>query len=178
MIKRILNIFLFIFSLLSVNTAVAEARLDGYLSSQFGMSAKEVRSLFENDGVVFSSSETEEGDHLIFAQRKQSWITSELLYVFPANSDRLALVIEVFPGLVDSTPILNELSKKLGAPSSNNYPANVLNHMQESNLIPVGVQQLSVWNVTTDGFDREARVMDLDKYVRVEYLDNELMTGK
>lgn len=50
--------------------------------------------------------------------------------------------------------------------------------MQESNLIPAGVKQLVVWNIIADGTDREARVMGLNEYVRVEYIDNDLMAGK
>lgn len=177
MLNRCIKIVLFLFFvLLNATNAIADTKLDGYLSAQFGMSAETVRSIFENDGIVYSSSETTDGDHLIYAERKQSWITSELLYVFPAKSDRLALVIEIFPGLVDVDPVRKELSDKLGQPSSDNYPETVLERMQESNLIPSGVNQLAVWNITKEGIDREARIMALDKYVRVEYIDNILMT--
>ncbi|MBL1143074.1 MAG: hypothetical protein HND53_13685 [Proteobacteria bacterium] len=178
MIYKLIKIFFITFALLNVNTVIAETELNGYLSTQFGMSANEVRTVIEEDGIVFSSSETTDGDHLIFAQRKQSWITSDLLYVFPANSDRLALIIEIFPGLFDTTPIQKKLAKQLGNPSSDNYPESVLKKMQESNLIPTGVNQLSVWNITANGNDREARLMGLEKYVRVEYIDNDLMAGK
>ncbi len=175
---RLIKIFLITFILLNVSDVIAETQLTGYLSTNFGMSSDEVRAVFGNDGEVFSNSETTDGDHLIFAQRKQSWITTELLYVFPANSDRLALIIEIFPGLMDIAPLRKELVDELGEPSSDNYPESVLGKMQESNLIPAGVKQLVVWNVTIDGTDREARVMGLDKYVRVEYIDNDLMAGK
>jgi hypothetical protein len=178
MTNRFIKIFFIIFTLSNVNNVIADTQLHGYLSTQFGMSAKEVRSAFENDGVVFSDSETTDGDHLIFATRKQSWITSDLLYVFPAGSDRLALIIEIFPGLIDTTQIRKEISEKLGEPSSDNYPESVLGHMQETNLIPAGVNKLAVWNITSDGMDREARLMGLNKYVRVEYIDNDLMVGK
>jgi len=175
---RLIKIFFILFALSNVSNVIAEAQLTGYLSTNFGMSANEVRAAFENDGVAFSSSETTDGDHLIFAQRKQGWITTDLLYVFPASSDRLALIIEIFPGLLDTTPIRKELADELGEPSSDSYPESVLGKMQESNLIPAGVNQLVVWNITADGTDREARVMGLDKYVRVEYIDNDLMAGK
>ena len=175
---RLVKILFILVTLLNVNSVIAEAQLTGYLSTNFGMSSDEVRAVFENDGVVLSNSETTDGDHLIFAQRKQSWITTDLLYVFPANSDRLALIIEIFPGLLDTAPVRKELAGVLGEPSSDNYPESVLGKMQESNLIPVGVKQLVVWNITADGTDREARVMGLDKYVRVEYIDNDLMAGK
>jgi len=178
MIEKCIKIFFIVFALTNVNNVIAETRLEGYLSTDFGMSANEVRAVFENDGVVFSNSETTDGDHLIYAQRKQSWITSELLYVFPASSDRLALIIEIFPGLLDTTPLRKELAEELGEPSLDHYPEAVLSKMQESNLIPSGVKQLVVWNITADGTDREARVMGLDKYVRVEYIDNDLMAGK
>ena len=178
MIDRLIKILFITFALSNANSVIAETQLEGYLSTHFGMSAKEVLAVFENDGVVFSNSETTGGDHLIYAQRKQSWITTELLYVFPGSSDRLALVIEIFPGLLDTTPVSKELSEKLGEPSSDNYPEPVLKLMQESNLIPDGVKQLSVWNITTDGNDREARIMSLNEYVRVEYIDNDLMAGK
>ena len=49
--------------------------------------------------------------------------------------------------------------------------------MQDAEVIPAGVNNLAVWNITTDKTDREARVMSLDKYVRVEYIDNKLMKG-
>jgi hypothetical protein len=175
---RLVKILFILFTLLNVNNVIAEAQLTGYLSTNFGMSSEEVRAVFEKDGVVFSNSETTDGDHLIFAQRKQNWITTDLLYVFPANSDRLALIIEIFPGLLDTAPLRKELVDELGEPSSDNYPESVLGKMQESNVIPAGVKQLVVWNITADGTDREARVMGLDKYVRVEYIDNDLMTGK
>jgi hypothetical protein len=175
---KLIKIVLITFTLLNASSTIAETQLKGFLSTEFGMSAEDVRNVIENDGITFSSSETTDGDHLIFAQRKQSWITSELLYVFPANSDRLALIIEIFPGVLDTTPILNDLAKQLGTPSSDNYPESVLKNMQETNLIPVGVNQLSVWNITADGSDREARLMGLEKYVRVEYIDNDLMAGK
>jgi hypothetical protein len=175
---RLVKILFILFTLLNVNNVIAEAQLTGYLSTNFGMSSEEVRAVFEKDGVVFSNSETTDGDHLIFAQRKQNWITTDLLYVFPANSDRLALIIEIFPGLLDTAPLRKELADELGEPSSDNYPESVLGKMQESNVIPAGVKQLVVWNITADGTDREARVMGLDKYVRVEYIDNDLMTGK
>jgi hypothetical protein len=178
MIDRVIKIFLLTFVLSNVSNVIAETQLDGYLSTHFGMSSDEVRAVFDNDGIDFSNSETTDGDHLIFAQRKQSWITSELLYVFPASSDRLALIIEIFPGLLDTSPLRKELAEELGEPSSDNYPESVLSKMQESNLIPTGVKQLVVWNVTADGTDREARVMGLDKYVRVEYIDNDLMASK
>ncbi len=80
--------------------------------------------------------------------------------------------------MVDSDPIRKVVSEKLGQPSSDNYPESVLGQMQESNLIPSGVSELAVWNITSDGIDREARVMGLEKYVRVEYIDNDLMAGK
>jgi len=175
---RLVKILFISFALLNVNNVIAEAQLTGYLSTNFGMSSEEVRAVFEKDGVVFSNSETNDGDHLIFAQRKQNWITTELLYVFPASSDRLALIIEIFPGLLDTAPLRKELADELGEPSSDNYPESVLGKMQESNVIPAGVKQLVVWNITADGTDREARVMGLDKYVRVEYIDNDLMAGK
>ena len=175
---RLVKIFFLLFALLNVNNVIAEAQLAGYLSTNFGMSAEEVRAVFEKDGVVFSNSETTDGNHLIFAQRKQNWITTDLLYVFPASSDRLALIIEIFPGLLDTAPLRKELVDELGEPSSDNYPESVLGKMQESNLIPAGVKQLVVWNITADGTDREARVMGLEKYVRVEYIDNDLMAGK
>ncbi len=178
MLNKYIKILLITFSLLNTGNVYAEVQLNGYLSSQFGMSANEVRAAFENDGVIFSSSETADGDYMIFAKRKQNWITSDLLYVFPSNSDRLALIIEIFPGLMDSSPIHKELTEKLGEPSSNNYPESVLKKMQESSLIPVGVKQLDVWNVTMNGINREARLMGLNKYVRVEYIDNDLMAGK
>jgi len=175
---RLVKILFILFTLLNVNNVTAEVQLAGYLSTNFGMSSEEVRAVFEKDGVVFSNSETTDGDHLIFAQRKQNWITTDLLYVFPASSDRLALIIEIFPGLLDTAPLRKELADALGEPSSDNYPESVLGKMQESNLIPTGVNQLVVWNITTNGTDREARVMGLDKYVRVEYIDNDLMAGK
>lgn len=178
MINKLIKIIFIAFALSNVNNVIAETELNGYLSTEFGMSAEEVRAAIEVDGIVFSSSETTEGDHLIFAQRKQNWITTELLYVFPANSDRLALIIEIFPGVLDTTPVRKELAKQFGTPSSDDYPESVLKHMQESNLIPAGVNQLAVWNITNDGNDREARLMGLEKYVRVEYIDNVLMAGK
>jgi len=175
---RLIKLIFIIFILVNVNNVFAEVQLQGYLSTHFGMSATEVRSVLENDGVVFSNSETTDGDHMIFAQRKQSWITTELLYVFPENSDRLALIIEIFPGLLDSGQIRKDISEKLGEPSSDDYPKATLDRMQKSNLIPTGVKQLAVWNITSDGIDREARLMGLHKYVRVEYIDNDLMAGK
>lgn len=175
---RLVKILFISFALLNVNNVIAEVQLAGYLSTNFGMSANEVRAVIDNDSVVFSSSETTDGDYLIYAQRKQSWITTELLYVFPASSDRLALIIEIFPGLLDTAPIRKELAEELGEPSSDNYPESVLSKMQESDLIPAGVKQLVVWNITADGTDREARVMGMDKYVRVEYIDNKLMARK
>ncbi len=178
LLNKYIKILLIAFSLLNIGNVYAEAQLNGYLSSQFGMSADEVRSAIKDDGIVFSSSETTDGDHLIFATREQSWITTDILYVFPAGSDRLALIIEIYPGMVDSDPIRKEVSEKLGQPSSDNYPESVLGQMQESNLIPSGVSELAVWNITSDGIDREARVMGLEKYVRVEYIDNDLMAGK
>jgi len=178
MINKLIKILFLIFALTNINNVIADTQLQGHLSTNFGMSAEEVRAVFEKDGVDFSSSEVTDGDHLIFAKRKQSWITTDLLYVFPANSDRLALIIEIFPGLVDSEPVRKDLSDELGEPSSDNYPVSVLKQMQESNLIPTGVNQLVVWNITANGNDREARVMGLEKYVRVEYIDNDLMAGK
>ncbi len=178
MVEKFIKIIFVVFALSNVSNVIAETRLEGYLSSDFGMSANEVRAVFENDGVVFSNSETTDGDHLIYAKRKQDWITSELLYVFPASSDRLALIIEVFPGLLDPTPIRKELAEELGHPSSDNYPEAFLKKMEESNLIPTGVKQLVVWNINIDGTDREARLMKLDEFVRVEYIDNNLMTEK
>lgn len=178
MTDKLIKILFLTFALSNVSSVIAETQLEGYLSTHFGMSAKEVRAVFEKDGVAFSNSEITDGDHLIFAQRKQSWITTELLYVFPANSDRLALIIEIFPGLLDTTPLRKELAEKLGEPSSDNYPEPVLTKMHESNLIPAGVKQLAVWNITSDGIDREARIMGLNEYVRVEYIDNDLMAGK
>ena len=178
MTKKIFTILTAAIILINATNAFAEAKLNGFMSAQFGMSAEEVQANFKNDEVIFSSSETTDNDHLIYAQRKQAWITSELLYVFPAGSDRLALVIEIFPGLLDTSPIRKELTEKLGKPTSDNYPEPVLIHMQESNVIPEGVNQLAVWNITTDGIDREARMMSLNEYVRVEYIDNNLMAGK
>ena len=176
--QTLIKILFFTLALSCVNNAIAEIQLEGYLSTHFGMSAVEVRAAIENDGIDFSNSETADGDYLIFAQRKQNWITTDLLYVFPASSDRLALIIEIFPGLLDTAPLRKELAEELGEPSSDNYPESVLSKMQESNLIPTGVKQLVVWNITADGTDREARVMGLDKYVRVEYIDNDLMAVK
>ena len=178
MIKTLIKGLITLFALLNISHVLAETQLNGFLSAQFGMSAEEVQANFKTDEVIFSSSEITDNDHLIYAQRKQDWITSELLYVFPAGSDRLALVIEIFPGLLDTTPIRKELTEKLGQPSSENYPEPVLNHMQESNVIPAGVNQLTVWNVTAEDIDREARIMGLNEYVRVEYIDNDLMAGK
>ncbi|MBT7952846.1 MAG: hypothetical protein HN764_14555 [Gammaproteobacteria bacterium] len=177
MINRIIKTTLLIVVFSCVHSVSAETPLNGYLSTQFGMSAQDARKAFENDGIVFSSSETADGDYLIFAKREQSWITSDLLYVFPSNSDSLALIIEIFPGLLDSKPVRKELIEKLGEPSSDNYPELVLKGMQDAEVIPAGVNNLAVWNVSTDQTDREARVMSLDKYVRVEYIDNKLMKG-
>jgi hypothetical protein len=178
MIDRLIKMLFTIFILLNVNNVIAETQLNGHLSTHFGMSAKEVRAVFENDDEIFSNSETTDGDHLIFAQRKQSWITTDLLYVFPVSSDRLALIIEIIPGLLDTAPLRKEQVEKLGDPSSDNYPETVLNKMQESSLIPAGVKHLAVWNIISDGFDREARIMGLNEYVRVEYIDNDLMAVK
>lgn len=178
MINKIIKATLLIAVLTCVQGVSAEIQLNGYLSTEFGMSAQDTRKAFESDGIVFSSSETADGDYLIFAKREQSWISSDLLYVFPSNSDSLALIIEIFPGLLDSKPVRKELIEKLGEPSSDNYPELVLKGMQDAEVIPAGVNKLAVWNITTDKTDREARVMSLDKYVRVEYIDNNLMSGK
>ncbi len=180
MIKRTSQILFIVFSavLANVSSVIAETPLEGHLGARFGMSAQEVIAVFDNNDLVLSSRETTDNDHLIFAERKRSWITTELLYVFPADSDRLALIIEIFPGLIDTAPVRREQVEKLGEPSSDNYPESVLQRMQESSLIPVGVKQLAVWNITADGVNREARIMALEKYVRVEYIDNDLMLGK
>ena len=178
MINKIIKTILLIFVLSCVQGVSAETQLNGYLSTEFGMSVEDARKAFENDGIVFSSSETADGDYLIFAKREQSWITTDLLYVFPSNSDRLALIIEIFPGLLNSKPVRKELIEKLGEPSSDNYPELVLKGMQDAEVIPAGVNQLAIWNITTDKIDREARIMSLDKFVRVEYIDNKLMSGK
>ncbi len=164
--------------LLLCHGVMAEPQLDGYLSARFNMTAEQVSSVLSNDNISINSNETTDGDHLIFGQLQRSWITTDLLYVFPANSNHLALVIEVFPGMVDSKPVRDELVKQLGQPSSERFPDSVLKQLQTDNLIPNGVTELTVWTMNTGGIDRETRLMMMDKYVRVEYIDNDLMAGK
>ena len=161
---------------LGTTTALNAEQVTGFQSALFGMAPDDAKKSFVADNIAVTSSEQAEGNDLIYAQRNMGWLTTELLYVFPSTSQRLALVIEVFPGLLNAGPVGEELVKKLGKPDSDNYPESVLKHMQDSGVIPAGVKQLSVWNQEEKGIDREVRLMELEGHIRVEYIDNMLMS--
>lgn len=163
---------------LTSQPASSASLLEGYLSALFNMAEAEVRSSLKQDNIEVIDSENADGDHLLFGQRNRDWIKTDLLYVFPNRTDKLSLVIEVFPGLLDTGPVRKELEQKFGKPSSENYPDSVIQNMQEQSTIPAGVRELTVWDLSGQRGNREIRMMLLDKYVRVEYIDNDLMSGE
>jgi hypothetical protein len=154
----------------------AATEVDGYLGARFGMTAEQVAGVLEHDGIVQTGTETfDDGDHLIRAERDRGWVETDLLYVFPGGRDRLALVIEFFPGGTNVEAVEADITERHGEPLSTEMAGLARTHMADS--LPPGVEDLTLWVTPDRGPGRFIRMMAFTDHIAVEYLSSALMAG-
>ena len=163
--------------LLAPVLALAADGMQGYLDARFGMSAEEVVKTVERHAQLeLLSNQVLGKDRVIRAKRARDWGDSRVLYVLPGDRDRLALVIETFPGRTDPAPILADLRRRLGGPMPEKMAQRFLDRMRGG--LPEGVQKLTLWMDRESGSNRMVRLLHFEDHLAVEHLAPDLMAGR
>ena len=164
-------------SLLAPALAFGAGVIEEALGVRFGMSAEQVlQSVHSSARQELLSDEVMGRDRVIRAGRAQDGEQSHVLYVLPDSRDRLALVIETFPGRTDAEPIIADLRKRFGPPMPEGMAEKLLERMRAG--LPEGVRKLTLWTGTGDDANRLVRLLHFDDHLAVEHLDPDLMAGR
>lgn len=155
--------------------AVAGDTMDGYRSAQFGMSADEVRSVVEDDGVIITTTEeTADGDKLLDGYVDDD-TEAGIRYVFPEGRDQLALVVKFHPDHDDPGPLVERLQADHGEPWEDDMAEQWFEQLRDD--MPEGVRNLTVWGGDEGARERFIRLWVFEDYLSVEYLDINLLRG-
>lgn len=163
-------LFLFLLlSLLSFGQSVYAGLqpIDGYMGAQFGMSAEQVLDNIRNNGFNKLSDEVHEGDREIQASRDRGWIKTNLVYVLPKGRDRLALVIEIYPGVVSDTPLVSELKQAYGKPLAKEVSDEIMNELKQQQM--PNLVGLTIWAAKINDSDRLLRLLNFTNHIAIEY---------
>ncbi|MGR2738743.1 hypothetical protein ACUY1T_09860 [Billgrantia sp. Q4P2] len=158
--------------------ATAAQGPDGYRSAEFGMSSEEVMAHLDSDGVADVEIRQTEDDDLIIDGELQvdGEPETDLRYVFPAGSDRLALVVAFHPNVEDYAIVKARLEAEYGQPWEAEMAEWWFEQLKAG--MPQEPDSLTVWG--GDGSEgrergRFVRLWAFEDYLSVEYLDTRLL---
>lgn len=164
---------------LSAASAIAAAEdITGYRSVEFGMSSETVLTHLESDGITnVETMETTENDLLIDGELHVSdGAVTDVRYVFPAGSDRLALVVTFHPNVEDHAVVKEQLVARYGQPWAEEMTEWWFEQLREG--MPEEPSSLSIWGGAESEQQERGRFVRLwsfDDYLSVEYLDTRLL---
>ncbi len=164
--------------LLAIPSLHAEQVPNGYRSAEFGMSSEEVKAKLEEDRVVETSVEkSPDGDliidgHLADPGEEETGVR----YVFPAGSDRLALVVEFHPDADAVGRVQDALEQRFGEPWTEDLAGWWFEQLKDD--MPAEARLLVVWGGGADSRNRFVRLWVFEDYLSVEYLDTALLSGR
>lgn len=149
--------------------------IQGLLGADFGMDLQSVRTAVEAGGLTRISAQAEDGDTLLSGVLEADGIARTVLFVFPANRDRLALIIEFHDDTTRALALEEALTARYGAPIDED--GTKVMREQLGDQLPEGLEDLRVWADKVNGADRLARLMTFPNYVAVEYIDSTLLNA-
>lgn len=163
--------------LLAPTLTLAADAMAGYLGVRFGMSEAQVlETVAADDELELLSNQVLGRDRAIQAKRSRGRGDSRVLFVLPGGRDRLALIIETFPGRTDAAPVTEELESRFGPPMSEETAQRLLERMRGG--LPEGVQKLTLWTDRDGDSNRMVRLLHFEDHLAVEHLDPGLMAGR
>ncbi|WP_404295188.1 hypothetical protein [Halomonas sp.] len=169
--------------MLTSGAAMAAPSIEGFLSAEFGMSPDEVRERLADDGIVeVSEEQTADGDLLIDGRlggdpaAGEPAVETDLRYVFPAGSERLALVVAFHPEVADHAAVKAELEATYGQPWEEEMAEWWLEQLAEG--MPATPLGFSAWGGDETQRNRFVRLWRFEDYLSVEYLDSRRLSGR
>ncbi|MFO8045546.1 MAG: hypothetical protein R6U30_06710 [Halomonas sp.] len=169
--------------LLVSGAAMATPSIEGFRSAAFGMSPDEVRErLADDDIVAVSEEQTAEGDLIIDARLEgdpasgEPAVETDLRYVFPADSEQLALVVAFYPEVADHAAVKAELEAAYGQPWEEEMAEWWLEQLAEG--MPATPLGFSAWGGDETQRHRFVRLWRFEDYLSVEYLDTRLFSER
>ncbi|PWV76727.1 hypothetical protein [Halomonas sp. A11-A] len=164
--------------LLVAGAALAAPAITGYGSVELGMSPDEVRERLAADGVTeVTEEQTADGDLLIDGRLGGApAVETDLRYVFPAGSDRLALVVAFHPEVADQAAVKEQLTAEYGQPWEEEMAEWWLEQLAEG--MPATPLGFSAWGGDEQQRNRFVRLWTFEEYLTVEYLDTRLLSGR
>jgi hypothetical protein len=169
--------------LLVAGTALAAEGITGYGSAELGMSPEQVRERLAQDGVTeVTEARTDDGDLVIDGRLGGApaagapVVETDLRYVFPAGSDRLALVVAFHPEVEDHAEVKAQLMAEYGQPWEEEMADWWLEQLAEG--MPQPPVALTAWGGGEAQRDRFVRLWTFEEYLSVETLDTRLLAGQ
>lgn len=169
--------------LLVAGAALTAPAITGYGSAEFGMTPDEVRERLAEDGVTdLSEEQTADGDLLIDGRLGGApaagapAVETDLRYVFPAGSERLALVVAFHPEVEDHAAVKAQLTAEYGQPWEEEMAEWWLDQLAEG--MPATPLGFSAWGGDEQQRHRFVRLWTFEEYLTVEYLDTGLLSGR
>jgi plastocyanin len=150
----------------------------GYGDLRFGMSVDEVLAKLSGHQIDFSEAyETSDGDLIIDGRvsadaEKRGGLASpgtDLRFVFPAQHQQLALVLEFHPEADLLDAVQARLASALGEPWAEELAGQVFERLKDT--MPAGVEDLIIWGGGEQSRQHLVRLWVYDDYLSVEYLD-------
>jgi len=164
--------------LLAAGAALAAPAITGYGSVELGMSPDEVRERLVADGVAeVTEEQTAAGDLLIDGRLGgDSAVETDLRYVFPAGSERLALVVAFHPEVADHAAVKAQLMDEYGQPWADEMAEWWQGQLAEG--MPSAPLDFAAWGGDEQQRHRFVRLWTFEEYLTVETLDTRLLSGQ
>ncbi|MBE0489007.1 MAG: hypothetical protein IBX53_07985 [Halomonas sp.] len=165
--------------LLVTGAALAAPAITGYGSAELGMSPEQVRERLADDGIVeVTEARTDDGDLIIDGRLGGGTpaVETDLRYVFPAGSERLALVVAFHPEVADRAVVKERLMAEYGQPWEEEMAEWWLEQLADG--MPATPLDFSAWGGDEQQRDRFVRLWTFEDYLTVEYLDTRLLSGR
>jgi len=164
--------------LLVAGTAMAAPTITGYGGVALGMSPDQVRERLAEEGVTdIAEEQTAEGDLLIDGRLGgDPMVETDLRYVFPAGSDRLALVVAFHPEVADHAAVKAQLEAAYGQPWEEEMADWWLEQLASG--MPEPPLGLAAWGGDEQQRHRFVRLWTFEEYLTVETLDTRLLSGR
>jgi hypothetical protein len=169
--------------LLVSGAALAAPGITGYGSAEFGMSPDEVRERLAEDGVTeVTEEQTADGDLLIDGRLGGNpvggapAVETDLRYVFPAGSERLALVVAFHPEVADHATVKADLKAAYGQPWEEEMAEWWLEQLATG--MPETPLDFTAWGGDEQQRYRFVRLWTFADYLSVEYLDTRLLSER
>ncbi|MEQ4539619.1 hypothetical protein HBJ58_02660 [Halomonas desiderata] len=158
--------------------ATTAEEITGYRSAEFGMTSQEVLARLESDDVANIERHQTEGDDLLIDGERQveGEPVTDLRYVFPAGSDRLALVVAFHPNVADHAAVKEQLISQYGEPWGAEMTEWWFEQLKGD--MPEEPNGLTIWGGGESAHNERGRLVRLwrfDDYLSVEYLDTRLL---